>query len=159
VTIVRIPLESRLLLAAASAFVPRRLRTEWRKEWEGEIWWWITMQPDVGQSVRERLALAFHCAGAMVDGLCLGVEDEDRIAALHAALRKPGVCLAAGMLLLALVGVLSGGFANTRRSLRYAFFPQDVSVAVLSQTGPFSFDCGIRVLGLHHVNGFWVERL
>jgi len=137
VTIVRIPLESRILLAAASLLVPLRVRNDWRMEWEGEIWWWITTQPDAGRSVQERLALVCHCAGAILDGLCLWLEDEDRTAALRAALRKPGACLAAGMLLLTLIGVLSGGFANTRRSLESAFFPQDVRVAVLSQTGPF----------------------
>ena len=47
-------------------------------EWEGEIWWWITTQPDAGRGVWERLALVLHCAGAIVDGLCLWVEDEDR---------------------------------------------------------------------------------
>jgi len=106
-------------------------------EWEGEIWWWITMQPDAGRSPQERLALVFHCAGAIADGLCLWFEDEDRIAGLRAALRKPGACLAAGMLLLALIGVLSGGFGNTRRSLQSTFFPQNSELAVLSQTGPF----------------------
>src|SRR5260370_10434132 len=113
------------------------MRTEWRMEREGEIWVWITLQPDVGQSVRKRFGLVCHCAGAIVDGVRLWVEDEDRIAPLHAALRKPGASLAAGMLLLALIAVLSGGFGNTRRSLQSAFFPQDVRVAVLSQTGPF----------------------
>jgi hypothetical protein len=57
-TFVPIPLESRLLLLAASLFIPRTQRTDWRMEWDGEVWWWITSQPEAGRSVRERLALA-----------------------------------------------------------------------------------------------------
>jgi len=106
-------------------------------EWEGEIWWWIATQPDAGRSVGERLALVSHCAGAILDGLCLWFDDEDRLAGLHAEFRKPRACFAAGIFLLALIGVLSGGFGNTRRALQSAFFARDPSVAVLSQTGPF----------------------
>jgi hypothetical protein len=133
----RIPLESRLLLAVASAVVPRRLKNEWRMEWEGEIWWWIATQPDAGRSVRERLALISHCVGAIADGFCLWFADEDRLAGMRAEFRKPLACFVAGMFLLALLGVLSSGFENTRRALQSTFFPRDPALAVLSQTGPF----------------------
>jgi hypothetical protein len=109
-TFVPIPLESRLLLLAASLFIPRTQRTDWRMEWDGEVWWWITSQPEAGRSVRERLALAIHCAGAISDGFCLWLEDEDLLAGLHALLRGPQACLAAGVLLIAIIGSLSGGF-------------------------------------------------
>jgi hypothetical protein len=132
---VRIPFESRLLLVAASALVPRAVRAEWRMEWDGEIWWWITTQPEAAHTIWERLALALHCAGAISDGLCLWFEEEDRLAALRTALRGPGACLAAGVLLVALIGILSGGFGNTRRSLQAAFCPRNPELAILSQTG------------------------
>jgi hypothetical protein len=126
-----------MLLFAASVLVPRALRVEWRMEWDGEIWWWIATQPEAARTIRERLALAVHCAGAICDGICLWFEDEDRLAGLRTAMRGPGACLAAGLSLIALIGVLSGGFANTRRSLQAAFCPQDSILAILSQTGPF----------------------
>jgi hypothetical protein len=106
-------------------------------EWEGEIWWWITTQRDAGRSVQERLTLVAHCTGAITDGFSLWLDEEDRLAGLHAEFRKPRACLAAGMFLLVLLGVLSGGFENTRRAIQSAFFPRDSGLAVLSQTGPF----------------------
>ena len=136
-TFVPIPLESRLLLLAASLFIPRTQRADWRMEWDGEVWWWITSQPEAGRSVRERLALAIHCAGAISDGFCLWLEDEDLLAGLRAVLRGPQACLAAGVLLIAIIGSLSGGFETTRRCLQAAFRPRNPELAILSQTGPF----------------------
>jgi MacB-like periplasmic core domain len=134
---VRTPLESRLLLFAASVLVPRCLRADWRREWDGEIWWWLTTQPESAHVVRERLALALHCAGAISDGFCLWFEDEYRLARLGTVLRGPRACLAAGVSLVALIGVLSGGFENTQRSLQAVFHPRNPDLAILSQTGPF----------------------
>ena len=102
--LVRIPVESRLLLFIASVLVPRGLRAEWRMEWDGEIWWWIATQPDAGRTIRERLALALHCAGAISDGFCLRFEDEQRLVGLRTTLRGPRACLAAGGALIALIG-------------------------------------------------------
>ncbi len=134
---VRIPVESRLLLLAASVLVPRGLRADWRMEWDGEIWWWITTQPEAAHTVRERLALAFHCAGAISDAFCLWFQDEHRLARLRTVLRGPRACLAAGVSLVALIGTLSGGFENTGRSLQATFRPRNPGLAILSQTGPF----------------------
>jgi len=135
--VVRIPLESRLLLFAASVIVPRALRADWRMEWDGEIWWWITTQPEAALSAQERLALALLCAGAICDGFCLWFEDEYRLASLRTALRGPRACLTAGVFLIAVIGILSGGFENTRRSLQATFCPRNPELAILSQTGPF----------------------
>jgi hypothetical protein len=126
-----------MLLSAASILVPRSLRADWRREWEGEIWWWIVTQPGAAHTLAERLALAFHCAGAVSDGFSLWLDDEDRVVRLRAVLGGPGACLAAGLLLIGLIGVLSGGFANTRRSLQATFWPRNSELAILSQTSPF----------------------
>jgi hypothetical protein len=134
---VRIPLESRLLLLAASVLVPGALRAEWRMEWDGEIWWWISTQPGGARAAGERLALALHCAGAISDGLCVWFEHQDRLAGLRTALRGPRACLAAGVFPIALIGVLSGGFENAQRSLQATFWPRNPDLAILSQTGPF----------------------
>src|SRR5215471_2045297 len=136
-TFARIPLESRLLLLAASFFIPRSQQPDWRREWDGEIWWWISTQPQAGHSVRERLALAIHCAGAVSDGFCLWLEDEYPLARLRAMLRGPQACLAAGVLLITIIGSLSGGFETTRRCLQAAFHAPNPELAILSQTGPF----------------------
>jgi hypothetical protein len=106
-------------------------------EWDGEIWWWITTQPEAACTVRKRLALAFQCSGAISDGFCLWFEDEYRLAGLRTVMRGPGACLAAGVSLIAVIGVLSGGFENTRRSLQVTLCPRNPALAILSQTGPF----------------------
>ena len=134
---VRIPFESGLLLFAASILVPRPLRADWRKEWDGEVWWWIASQPDAARSLRERFGLALHCAGAISDGVCLWLQDEDRLDRLRAAVRGPRACLSGGVLLIAVIGILSGGFQNTRRSLQATLSPQSRQLAILSQAGPF----------------------
>ena len=136
-TLVRIPFESRLLLLAASFFIPSARRADWRMEWEGEVWWWVSTQPEAGRSVRERLALAIHCAGAISDGFCLWLEEEDLLAGIRARLRGPQACLAAGVLLIAMIGSLSGGFETTRRCFQAALRPRNAGLAILSQTGPF----------------------
>src|SRR5260221_6469449 len=107
---VRIPVESRLLLLAASVLVPRGLRADWRMEWDGEIWWWITTQPEAAHTVRERLALAFHCAGAISDAFCLWFQDEHRLGPLRNLLRGARASLADRVVLGALIGTLSRRF-------------------------------------------------
>jgi len=136
-TLVAIPIESRLLLLAASLFIPRAQRAEWRMEWDGEVWWWIASQPEAGHSVRERLTLAIHCAGAVADGFCFWLEDESPLAGLRAVLRGPQACLAPGVLSIAIIGAFSGGFETTRRCLQAALHPRNPELAILSQTGPF----------------------
>lgn len=135
--LVRTPLESRLLLRAASTLVPRVLRADWRREWDGEVWWWISTQPELAHTLGERLSLALHCAGAISDAFWLRLGDEQRLAGLRTTLRKPSVCLAGGVSLIVLIGLLSGGFGNTRRTLQAAFAPRNSELAILSQAGPF----------------------
>jgi hypothetical protein len=132
---VRTPLESRALLAAASVLVPRPLKAEWRREWDGEVWWWASTQPGAGRAPRERMALAIHCCGAIADALYLRSEDAAPIAAFRLLWLRPSSCLAGLVLLLAFIGAASGGFQHTRRAL--AFYRDPGSLAVLSQTGPF----------------------
>jgi hypothetical protein len=131
--IVRVPVESRLLLWAAAWLVARRAREDWRKEWQGEIWWWISTQPNAGRTPRERLALLAHCSGAIPDAACLWHSDEHP----RADLRGPGACLTFCVAVIACIAVFSGGFGDTRRSLEAAFRPQHDNLAILSQTGPF----------------------
>jgi len=133
----RTPLESRLLLSIASTFVPRRLRAEWRREWDGEIWWWASTRPGGGQTARERIALAMHCCGALRDACCLRREENELTASLGRLLRRPATCLAGAILMLAVAGSASGGFDHIRRALRSWLQPDAGRLAVLSETGPF----------------------
>ena len=66
-----LPFESRLLLGAASVVVPSYRRREWRREWDAELWCWMQGLPNTGHSPFERLQLAAHCYGAIVDAVCI----------------------------------------------------------------------------------------
>jgi hypothetical protein len=132
----RAPIESRLLLAAASRLVPRELRADWRREWEAEVWWWLEGQPD-SRSLAARLRLAAHCRGAFADARCLRRESSGETGGEAGWLRSPGGVLAAVALLLALVVAASGGLRRTREAWRGAPFPESGRLAALAQVGPF----------------------
>lgn len=134
---VQVPLESRLLLSAASLLVPPAERLEWRREWDGEIWWWIVTQPGAGRAAAERVTLAVHCWGAVKDAFCLCQQHQDRTARLRAAFSGPGALLAGAITLIALIAFLSAGFQNTTRALRAAIHPRNSALAILSQTDLF----------------------
>src|ERR1035438_931606 len=132
----RTPWESRLLLAAASRLVPRPLRSDWLREWEAEIWWWLNSQPGA-LSVGTRMRLMAHCRGAFADARCLRGEVQSPPGPGSRWLRTPSACLAALALLLALVVAASGGLRQTRQAFRGVPFPDGGRLAILSQTGPF----------------------
>ncbi len=125
----RVPVESRVLLAVASALVPREQRAEWRREWDAEIWWWL------GSHTGERLRLAVHCTGALKDAAYLRATHGDAIGVLRRAAGSPGACLA-GLALLVAAVVAGSGLRETRRVLRGDPFA-GAHLAVLSQTLPF----------------------
>jgi len=132
----RIPPESRLLLAAASRLLPPALRADWLREWEAEAWWWLNGQPHA-RSIGTRMRLAAHCRGGFADARCLRGDAERPPSAPSAWSRTPAASLAGPALLLAVVVAASGGLSQTRRALRGAPFPDAGRLAVLSQTGPF----------------------
>jgi hypothetical protein len=132
----RAPLESRLLLAAASRLVPRPLRADWLREWEAEVWWWLNSQPNA-RSLGTRMRLMAHCRGAFADARCLRAENQSPAGAGSAWFRSPGACMAALGLLLALVVGASGGLRRTREAYRGVPFPGGGRLAILSQYGPF----------------------
>ena len=121
-----LPVESAWLLLAAAAMVPAELRSEWRREWHAELWWWLASAPDPS-----RLALAGHCWGAVVDAFWLRMGTEFSVGDF---LARPAMRLAMPALLLVLVAGVSGGFRQTRRAL---FAPAPEGLAILSETGPF----------------------
>ena len=122
----RLPPESALLLRAAAALVPADRREEWRREWNAELWWWLSSAPDPS-----RQELARHCFGAVADAFSLRAD-----AGFPAAewLARPTARLALPILLLAVLTVSSGGFRHTRRAL---FSRVSGRLAILTETGPF----------------------
>jgi len=121
-----LPPESALLLRLAAAFAPDARRDEWRREWHAELWWWLSSTPDPS-----RLALAGHCAGAVLDAVSLRAGEGFNAADF---LARPAARLAAPLLLLVLLTGITGGFRHTRRAL-FGTAPMDL--AVLTETGPF----------------------
>ncbi len=121
-----LPPESALLLRAATALVPEDRREDWRREWDAELWWWLSSTPDPS-----RLALAGHCWGAVIDAFGLRAGDGFN---LSDYLAHPPLRLAIPALLLALVALFSGGFRHTRRAL---FEKPPDRLAILTLTGPF----------------------
>ncbi len=125
----QVPIESRLLLALASAVAPRDRRADWRREWDAEIWWWL------GSHNGERLQLAVHCSGALCDAAYLRISQGNFLPALRQVAGSPAVCLAVLALMLAGVAGWSG-LNESRRALHGEPF-QRQHLAVLSQRLPF----------------------
>lgn len=121
-----LPPESALLLAAAAALVPAEQRADWRREWQAELWWWLSSTPDPS-----RLQLAHHCSGALADAFHLRFSEG---IALSDFLARPALRLAVPAVLVTLLAILSGGFRHTRRAL-FATAPQNL--AILTENGPF----------------------
>src|SRR5262245_66092917 len=68
------------LIALIGVIVPRRLRADWRQEWEAELRYRETLLTQWDKlDLRARLALLWHSAGAFADALWLQpkrLEDE-----------------------------------------------------------------------------------
>jgi len=126
-----LPLESALLLAAATAVVPEPLRTDWRREWNAELWWWLSSSPHP-----TRRALARHCWGALVDACWL--RSHSAACPFRDFLPSPAGMLAVALLSLALLAAASHGFRSTRRALFGAgpgAHPE--RLAILYEASPF----------------------
>lgn len=133
----RLPPEARFLLAAATLLVPRSLRADWRREWNAELWWWIECRPHAGRSLSERIALLGHLRGAFTDARRLRAEDDAMLDWLSQAKRGPSAWIAIASLLFVIAGLLTQGFAETRRAFGGVPLPHSDRLAVISQTGPF----------------------
>lgn len=93
-----------LLLRCASWIVPLRLRADWRREWEAEVWHWGHFLLESGRlSASTEQELLRHCRGAFADALW---HRFNRALALHYLkefLRTPKFCLLACLVPLAVV--------------------------------------------------------
>jgi hypothetical protein len=132
----RAPIESRLLLAAASRLVPPPFRADWLREWEAEVWWWRNGHPDA-RTFAARMRLLAHCRGAFADARCVRGQSQAESSRRFAWHSAPGACLVALSLLIALVVSASGGLRRTREAFRGVPSQDGRRLAILSQTGPF----------------------
>jgi hypothetical protein len=132
-----LPFESRLLLATAAAVVPSSRRSEWRREWEAELWCWMQGLPNAGRSLLERVQLAIHCCGAMSDAMCIRRADDGFGTRLQRLAGTPGMWVAAAVLGLVALALATGGFRHTRQALIKGPIPDAAGTAVLSQSSPF----------------------
>ena len=115
-----LPFESRLLLGAASVVVPSYRRSEWRREWDAELWCWLQGLPNAGHSPFERASVTARDT----EHLSMRSVSVDRRAVLRSRLRggfagTPGAWVAAACLVLLALAIASGGFRHTRQALFY----------------------------------------
>jgi hypothetical protein len=108
--------QGRFLIQVASWLAPRRLRRDWRREWEAETrhaWRVFLEQPISRREARARLRE--WCWGAFADAACLRFDRAELRESFRQWQRKPSFCLAAlGAVLLAIT--LASGFLPATRA-------------------------------------------
>ncbi len=130
----RLTPEARLLLRIAALIVPAQNREEWAREWEGELWYWLTSVPEA--TVGARLQLARHCTGAIVDAFYLRVDAEELARNASRTAGHPLFPIAAALALLLLLGAWSGWWPRARQAIVGPNYPAADRIAILYQEGP-----------------------
>jgi hypothetical protein len=127
--------QCRMLVRAASWIVPRRARTEWRREWEAELEnsWHAAAGAD-----RERNRLRRRCGGAFLDAAWHRCHQQDLRRVSRRWLQKPAsVLLLLSAALLLLVGA-SGNLPRMQAILLKPPYNDWQRIATLSRTGVIS---------------------
>lgn len=132
----RVPFLCRWFLNAAAPVVPRGMRDEWRREWYGELWHYIDERLQRGDAEARKMAMS-HCRGALADAVYLRRNDEPTRERVIKVIRHPAFTAGSLVFILALLGAITGGFANTRRMLRPLPYRAPEQIVVVRQTSPF----------------------
>lgn len=153
----RVPAFLRWLVLLASWVTPHRERARWRSRWEGELkgWWILVERGDLtAYSSRE---IARNLRRAALDAFWTRIDREH----LRRILNGPGLLLAAGCGLAALLALVSRGFQATRgiaavfqvmlfppADLPPASIPRHGGDTVFAFTAPIVFALGIAILSV-----------
>jgi len=128
-----LPLVCRGLVWTAEKLVPASARDEWREEYSGQLWQW-TLEAAIAGTGDSRFALKAHTRRAMRSAL--------RARFCAEQFGAPALCLGAGVAVILLLAVFSGGFRVLRHVTRALSYRDPQQVVVLAQGPPFF---GIRL--------------
>ena len=128
-----LPLVCRGLVWTAEKLVPASARDEWRNEYSGQLWHW-TLDAATAGTGDSRFALKAHTRRAVRSAL--------RARFCAEQFGTPAFSLGAGVFLILLLAVLSGGFRELRHVTRPLSYRDSQQVVVLAQGPPFF---GIRL--------------
>jgi hypothetical protein len=104
------------IIRTAAQMVPIALQRDWEREWLAEIWHrWQLLRCTGNWNTLEALRLVRTSLGSFVDGAWHLFSGHIVSSRLQEGTRSPWICVGVLSVLLALVGLASGGFAATRQ--------------------------------------------
>lgn len=118
-----------LLLRAASRMVPGTRRTEWRSEWEAELWHVRDARAGEIFSWRAQFMIAAFCAGSFVDALEIR-RHPAAAASFHDSAAQCILCFCAVLVLCVVPTRLLTGVRAEEDSARYRLSPALISVGM-----------------------------
>jgi predicted permease len=151
------------LIALLGVIVPRRLRADWRQEWEAELRYREALLTDWERlDFRHKLNLLSRSTSAFWDALCLQpqrLEDEmmqDLRYGARILLKKPGFSLVAVFTLSLGIGLSTAIFSLTYNILLRALpYPNAERLATISLTNTMAMAAGVPRFSVSAVN--WIE--
>jgi len=135
---------SRAVLSIAERIVPEELRAQWREEWCGDFWRWM-LKASKAKDCDARRALLDHTRDAVRAAWAARFETDSGVEQVSNLLGNPRLPLLAGLVLIALLAALSGGFSATRQLAARLPYIDPGRVVVLAQGPPvFGMRLGFR---------------
>ena len=131
----RVPILCRWLLKAIAPIVPGDMRTDWQREWYGELWHWIGTRAAAGDTEAAKVALS-HSLGAVKDAIHLRREHQPSRMAFSNILGHPSLPFAVLTLVIVFVAAATGGFERLRRLTGSLPYHNPSQIVVLRQISP-----------------------
>jgi hypothetical protein len=129
--------QCRIILRVASWFVPRRLRADWRKEWEAELAFAWHLSQTTGPASAGS-GLRWRCCGAFLDAAWYRCNREDlRHTSKHWS-QMPAFLLLTLLGVLLLFAAVSGDLPKMRSILLKPPYDDPQRIATISRTGVIS---------------------